>query len=77
LNGRAFATDYHINRLNAVLIKQAFVALDDDCEITPVLKGIGQQLINWLISPEGQKVIAGYKINGQQLFYPNANDPNA
>jgi ABC-type tungstate transport system permease subunit len=30
-----------------------------------------------LISPEGQKVIAGYKINGQQLFYPNASDPNA
>ncbi len=40
-------------------------------------KDLGQQFIDWLISPEGQKVIAGYKINGQQLFYPNANDPNA
>jgi len=37
----------------------------------------GQQFIDWLISPEGQSAIAGYKINGQQLFYPNANDPNA
>jgi tungstate transport system substrate-binding protein len=42
-----------------------------------VRKDLGQQFINWLISPEGQKAIAGYKINGQQLFYPNANDPNA
>jgi tungstate transport system substrate-binding protein len=42
-----------------------------------VKKDLGQQFIDWLISPEGQKVIAGYKINGQQLFYPNATDPNA
>lgn len=40
-------------------------------------KDLGQQFIDWLISPEGQRVIAGYKINGQQLFYPNANDPHA
>jgi tungstate transport system substrate-binding protein len=38
---------------------------------------LGQQFINWLISPDGQNVIAGYKINGRQLFYPNADDPNA
>jgi len=31
----------------------------------------------WLISPDGQETIANYKIDGQQLFYPNANDPNA
>jgi tungstate transport system substrate-binding protein len=42
-----------------------------------VKKELGQQFIDWLISPEGQKVISGYKINGQQLFYPNAGDPNA
>jgi tungstate transport system substrate-binding protein len=29
------------------------------------------------VSPDGQKVIADYKINGEQLFFPNANDPNA
>jgi tungstate transport system substrate-binding protein len=37
----------------------------------------GQQFIDWLISAEGQSAIADYKINGQQLFYPNARDPNA
>jgi ABC-type tungstate transport system permease subunit len=29
------------------------------------------------ISPEGQKTTANYKINGEQLFYPNANDHSA
>ena len=33
---------------------------------------LGQQFVDWLISPEGQKAIAGYKINGEQLFFPNA-----
>jgi tungstate transport system substrate-binding protein len=42
-----------------------------------VKKDLGQQFIDWLVSPEGQGVIAGYKINGQQLFYPDANDPGA
>jgi len=37
----------------------------------------GQRFIDWLVSPEGQSAIAGYRINGQQLFSPNANDPNA
>jgi tungstate transport system substrate-binding protein len=32
----------------------------------------GQAFIDWLVSPEGQEAIAGYKINGQQLFFPNA-----
>jgi tungstate transport system substrate-binding protein len=32
----------------------------------------GQAFIDWLISGEGQKVIADYKLNGQQLFFPNA-----
>ena len=37
----------------------------------------GQQFINWLVSPEGQKAIANYKIEGEQLFVPNATDPSA
>lgn len=37
----------------------------------------GQAFIDWLVSPEGQGVIAGYTIEGKQLFFPNANDPNA
>jgi tungstate transport system substrate-binding protein len=42
-----------------------------------VKKELGQAFIDWLISPEGQKAIANYKINGEQLFYPNASDPSA
>jgi tungstate transport system substrate-binding protein len=42
-----------------------------------VKKDLGQQFIDYLISPEGQNDIANYKIDGQQLFYPNAGDPNA
>jgi tungstate transport system substrate-binding protein len=37
-----------------------------------VKKDLGQAFINWIISPEGQKAIAEYKINGNQLFFPNA-----
>ena len=42
-----------------------------------VKQDLGQQLIDWLVSSEGQKAIADYKINGEQLFYPNANDSGA
>jgi tungstate transport system substrate-binding protein len=42
-----------------------------------VKKELGQQFIDWLVSPAGQKTIADYKINGEQLFYPNASDVNA
>jgi tungstate transport system substrate-binding protein len=42
-----------------------------------VQKELGQQFIDWLVSPDGQKAIADYKINGEQLFFPNANDPGA
>jgi tungstate transport system substrate-binding protein len=42
-----------------------------------VKKELGQQFIDWLVSAEGRKAIADYKINDEQLFYPNANDPGA
>ncbi len=42
-----------------------------------VKKDLGQAFIDYLISPEGQKAIANYKINGEQLFYPNAEDRGA
>jgi tungstate transport system substrate-binding protein len=32
----------------------------------------GQAFVDWLISPDGQRTIADYKIDGQQLFFPNA-----
>jgi tungstate transport system substrate-binding protein len=36
----------------------------------------GQAFIDWLVGPEGQAAIASYKIDGQQLFYPDADSPN-
>jgi tungstate transport system substrate-binding protein len=42
-----------------------------------VKKALGQQFIDYLVSPEGQKDIADYKIDGAQLFYPNADDAGA
>jgi tungstate transport system substrate-binding protein len=37
-----------------------------------VKKELGQTFVDWLVSPEGQAAIAGYKIDGQQLFFPDA-----
>ncbi len=31
-----------------------------------------QKFVDWVVSPAGQQVIAGYKIGGEQLFFPNA-----
>jgi len=35
----------------------------------------GQAFIDWILSDEGQSAIAGYKLDGQQLFFPNAQKP--
>ncbi|WP_417714906.1 extracellular solute-binding protein [Roseibium sp. SCP14] len=35
---------------------------------------LGQAFVDWLLSNEGQAAIASYKVDGQQLFFPNAND---
>ena len=37
----------------------------------------GQAFIDWLTSPAGQKTIAGYQIEGQQLFFPNYKPPGS
>ena len=31
-----------------------------------------QKFVDWVVSPAGQQAIAGYKIGGEQLFFPNA-----
>jgi tungstate transport system substrate-binding protein len=59
------------------LFNQYGVMLVNPAKHPQVKTEAGQRFIDWLISPEGQSAIAGYKIDGQQLFYPNANDPNA
>jgi tungstate transport system substrate-binding protein len=32
----------------------------------------GQAFLDWLTGPDGQKAIADFKIEGEQLFFPNA-----
>jgi tungstate transport system substrate-binding protein len=59
------------------LFNQYGVMLVNPAKHPSVKKDLGQAFIDWLVSPEGQKAIADYKINGEQLFYPNANDPSA
>ena len=59
------------------LFNQYGVMLVNPAKHASVKKELGQQFIDWLVSAEGQNAIAGYKINGEQLFYPNANDTGA
>ena len=59
------------------LFNQYGVMLVNPAKHPNVKKDLGQQFIDWLVSPEGQKALANYKIDGQQLFYPNADDPSA
>lgn len=59
------------------LFNQYGVMLVNPAKHPAVKKEAGQRFIDWLVSPEGQGAIAGYKVDGQQLFYPDANDPNA
>lgn len=62
---------------DAKLFNQYGVSLVNPAKHPHVKKELGQTFIDWLISDEGQKVIAGYKIDGQQLFFPNAHAPGA
>ena len=60
-----------------MLFNQYGVMLVNPEKHAHVRKDMGQAFIDWLVSPEGQKAIAEYKINGQQLFFPNADVPGA
>jgi len=42
-----------------------------------VKKDLGQTFVDWIVSPAGQKAISEYKINGEQLFFPNADQLGA
>ena len=54
------------------LFNQYGVMLVNPAKHPHVKKELGNAFIDWLISREGQKTIADYKINGEQLFFPNA-----
>jgi tungstate transport system substrate-binding protein len=56
------------------LFNQYGVMLVNPTKHKNVKAGAGQAFVDWLISSDGQNAIAAYKIDGQQLFFPNA-DP--
>jgi tungstate transport system substrate-binding protein len=55
------------------LFNQYGVMLVNPAKHPEVKQELGQRFVDWLISPEGQQAIAGYRIGGEQLFFPNAN----
>ena len=54
------------------LFNQYGVMLVNPAKHPTVKAADGQAFIDWLVSQAGQSVIAGYKIGGEQLFFPNA-----
>ena len=54
------------------LFNQYGVMLVNPAKHPHVKQALGQKFIDWLVSPAGQASIAGYKIEGQQLFFPDA-----
>jgi tungstate transport system substrate-binding protein len=54
------------------LFNQYGVMLVNPAKHPQVRASEGQAFIDWLVSPEGQRAIADYKIAGEQLFFPNA-----
>jgi tungstate transport system substrate-binding protein len=54
------------------LFNQYGVMLVNPAKHPQVKKDLGQQFVDWVVSPKGQAAIAGYKIGGEQLFFPNA-----
>ncbi|MBH5400011.1 substrate-binding domain-containing protein [Bradyrhizobium sp. CNPSo 4010] len=54
------------------LLNQYGVMLVNPAKFPNVKKDLAQTFVDWLTSPEGQAAIAGYKVDGQQLFFPNS-----
>ena len=57
---------------DARLFNQYGVMLVNPARHPAVKADLGRRFIAWLVSPAGQGTIAAYKINGEQLFFPNA-----
>jgi len=61
-----------LNEGDKRLFNQYGVILVNPARHRHVKRAAGQAFIDWLQSPEGQRAIAGYRIGGEQLFFPNA-----
>jgi tungstate transport system substrate-binding protein len=53
------------------LFNQYGIMLVNPAKFPHVKAADGQAFVDWVVSPEGQQAIANYKIEGQQLFFPN------
>ena len=54
------------------LFNQYGVILVNPAKCPNVKASAGQAFIDWILSDQGQAAIAGYRMDGQQLFFPNA-----
>jgi tungstate transport system substrate-binding protein len=54
------------------LFNQYGVMLVNPARHPNVKADLGQRFVDWLVGPQGQQAIASYRINGEQLFFPNA-----
>ncbi len=54
------------------LFNQYGIILVNPAKHPNVKKELGQAFIDWILSDDGQNAIRAYKIEGQQLFFPNA-----
>ena len=59
------------------LFNQYGVILVNPAKHRHVKRDLGQAFIDWIVSPEGQRAIADYRIGGEQLFFPNAGQEGA
>jgi len=57
------------------LLNQYGIILVNPAKHPHVKQEFGQAFIDWITGPEGQAAIASFKINGEQLFFPNAAGP--
>jgi len=53
------------------LFNQYGVMLVNPAKHPHVKTGPGRKFVDWVVSPAGQAAIAGYEIEGEQLFFPN------
>lgn len=60
---------------DARLFNQYGVMLVNPQRHAHVRQADGQRFIDWILSADGQAAIASYRINGEQLFFPNATQP--
>jgi len=54
------------------LFNQYGVILVNPAKHPHVKREMGQAFIDWIVSADGQRAIAAYRIGGEQLFFPNA-----